>query len=121
MNIQGKTALITGASRGIGQAIALELAQQGVKRLLLLARDEVRLAEVATEISALGVEVVTLALDLTHPVEVNITLAQAWRDHGPIHLLVNCAGVAHQTPFLQSQLLSCNPNYRIYKKNSPLI
>jgi 3-oxoacyl-[acyl-carrier protein] reductase len=104
MNIQGKTALITGASRGIGQAIALELAQQGVKRLLLLARDEVRLAEVATQISALGVEVVTLALDLTQPVEVNITLAQAWRDHGPIHLLVNCAGVAHQTPFLQSHL-----------------
>lgn len=104
MHIQGKTALVTGASRGIGRAIALELAQQGVKCLLLLARDRQRLAEVATEISLLGVEVVTLALDLTQPVEVNIALAQAWRDHGPIHLLVNCAGVAHQTPFLQAQL-----------------
>ncbi len=104
MDIQGKTALITGASRGIGQAIALELAHQGVKRLLLLARDEVKLASVATLVSELGVEVVILALDLTKPVEVNTALAQAWRDHGPIHLLVNCAGVAHQTPFLQSQL-----------------
>lgn len=104
MNIKGQTALVTGASRGIGRAIALELAQQGVKRLLLLARDAARLAEVAIEIEALGVEVVTLTLDLTQPVEVNIALAQAWRDHGPIHLLVNCAGVAHQTPFLQSQL-----------------
>jgi len=64
MDIQGKTALITGASRGIGQAIALELAQQGAKRLLLVARDKKRLAEVATEIEALGVEVVMLALDL---------------------------------------------------------
>ncbi len=103
MNIQGKTALVTGANRGIGRAIALELAQQGVKRLLLLARDRQRLAAVATEINALGVEIVTLAVDLTQPVEVNIAIAQAWRDHGPIHLLVNCAGVAHQSSFLQSQ------------------
>ena len=104
MDIQGKTALVTGASRGIGRAIALELAQQGVKRLLLVARDAARLAEVATLIEMLGVEVVTLPLDLTQPKEVNIAIAQAWRDHGPVHLLVNCAGVAHQTPFLQSQL-----------------
>jgi 3-oxoacyl-[acyl-carrier protein] reductase len=104
MNIQGKTALISGASRGIGRAIAIELAQQGAKRLLLVARDKERLAEVATQIEALGVEVVTLALDLTQPVEINIAIAQAWRNHGPIHLLVNCAGVAHQAPFLQSQL-----------------
>lgn len=104
MNIQGKTALVTGASRGIGKAIAIELAKQGVKRLLLVARDSIRLAEVATEIEMLGVEVVTLALDLSEVVEVNIAIAQAWRDHGPIDLLVNCAGVAHQTPFLNSRL-----------------
>jgi len=104
MNIQGKTALVTGASRGIGRAIATELAQQGVKRLLLLARNQQQLAEVAIEIEALGVEVVTLALDLRNPVEVNITVAQGWRDYGPIHLLINCAGIAHQAPFLQSQL-----------------
>lgn len=104
MKIQGKTALITGASRGIGRAIALELAQQGIERLILVARDRARLAEVSAEIEGLDVEVVTLALDLTKPVEVNIAIAQAWRAYGPVHLLVNCAGVAHQTPFLQSKL-----------------
>jgi 3-oxoacyl-[acyl-carrier protein] reductase len=106
MNIQGKTALITGASRGIGRAIALEFAQQGVKKLLLVARNQQRLAEVAAEAEVWGVEVVTLPLDLTQPIEVNVAIAQAWRDHGPVHLLVNCAGVAYQAPFLQSNLLN---------------
>ncbi|MBD1937519.1 SDR family oxidoreductase [Microcoleus sp. FACHB-68] len=104
MNVQGKTALITGASRGIGREIALEMAQQGAKRLLLVARDHERLAEVAAEIEALGAEAIILALDLAQPVEVNIAIAQAWRNHGPIQLLVNCAGVAHQAPFLKTKL-----------------
>lgn len=106
MKIQGKTALVTGASRGIGRAIALELAEQGIKRILLVARDRQRLAQVAREIEALGVEAVILALDLSQSVEVSIAIAGAWRDYGPIHLLVNCAGVAHQVPFLKSKLLN---------------
>ncbi|CAD0218225.1 SDR family NAD(P)-dependent oxidoreductase [Planktothrix agardhii] len=104
MNIQGKTALITGASRGIGRAIAVEFAKNGVKRLILVARDRQKLAELATEIKPMGVEVITLALDLTQSVQVHIAIAQAWRSHGPIEILVNCAGVAHQKPFLESKL-----------------
>jgi 3-oxoacyl-[acyl-carrier protein] reductase len=104
MNIQGKTALVTGASRGIGKAIALELAQHGIKKLLLIARDRQRLAETAAEIQALGVEVIPLTIDLTESVAIDIAIARAWRSYGPIQLLVNCAGVAHQAPFLQSQL-----------------
>lgn len=104
MKIQGKTALITGASRGIGRAIAVEFAKNGVKRLILVARDRQKLAELATEIKPMGVEVITLALDLTQSVQVHIAIAQAWRSHGPIEILVNCAGVAHQKPFLESKL-----------------
>jgi 3-oxoacyl-[acyl-carrier protein] reductase len=104
MNIQGKVALITGASRGIGRAIALELAQQGMKRLILVARDRQKLAEVAHQIEAMGVQTTILALDLADPVNVNIAIAQLWRSDGPIHLLVNCAGVAYQNSFLQSKL-----------------
>jgi 3-oxoacyl-[acyl-carrier protein] reductase len=104
MNIQGKTALITGASRGIGQAVAFELAKQGMKRLLIVARSADRLAEIAIDLEALGVEVVPISLDLTDRIQVNVAMSQAWRDHGPIHLLVNCAGVAHQAPFLESKL-----------------
>jgi 3-oxoacyl-[acyl-carrier protein] reductase len=105
MNIQGKTALVTGASRGIGREIALELAQEGIKKLLLVARDRSRLEELADEVMDMGVEAVVIPLDLTKTVEVSIAIAKAWRDHGHIHLLVNCAGVAHQSSFLRSQLI----------------
>ncbi|BAY26328.1 short-chain dehydrogenase/reductase SDR [Calothrix sp. NIES-2100] len=104
MKIQGKVALVTGASRGIGRAIALELAQQGIKRVILLARDRHKLSEVAQEIEAMGADATIVPIDLTQAIEVNIAVAQLWRNHGPIHLLVNCAGVAYQSPFLQSKL-----------------
>ncbi|MCM1983896.1 SDR family NAD(P)-dependent oxidoreductase [Lyngbya confervoides] len=104
MSFQGKTALVTGASRGIGRAIALALAQQGLHRIILVARNAQHLAEVAAEITDLGVEAVSLPLDLTQPVVVNIVIAQAWQRHGPIHLLVNCAGIAHQVPFLEAHV-----------------
>jgi 3-oxoacyl-[acyl-carrier protein] reductase len=104
MKIQGKVALITGASRGIGRAIALELAQQGIKRVILLARDRQKLAEVAAQIEALGTSATIVPIDLTQTIEVNIAVAQLWRNHGPIHLLVNCAGVAYQNSFLQCKL-----------------
>ncbi len=87
MNIQGKTALITGASRGIGKAIAIQLAKQGIKCLLLAARERQRLANVAAEIRVMGVEVITLAIDLTKTSSVSIAIAQAWRRERPIHLL----------------------------------
>jgi 3-oxoacyl-[acyl-carrier protein] reductase len=104
MNIQGKVALVTGASRGIGRAIALELAQQGMKRLILMARDGAKLAEVAAEIEAMGVSAVIVPIDLTKPTAVNIAVAQVWRNYGPIHLLVNSAGIAYQNSFLQAKL-----------------
>jgi 3-oxoacyl-[acyl-carrier protein] reductase len=104
MKIEGKTALITGASRGIGRAIALELAEQGMSQLILVARNVEGLTAVAAEIKAMGKEAIILPLDLTQTVEVNIAIAQTWKRWGPIHLLVNCAGVAHQAPFLQAKL-----------------
>ncbi len=104
MNLKGKVALVTGASRGIGRAIALELAQQGMKRLILVARDRQKLAEVAREIESRGAQATIMAVDLTKPIFVNVAAAQLWRSYGPIHLLVNCAGVAYQSSFLRSKL-----------------
>ena len=103
MNVRGKTALITGASRGIGRAISLELAQQGAKCLILVARDRDRLHSVAAEVETFGRIAVALPLDLSQTIEVNIAIAQVWRDFGPIDILINCAGVAHQSSFLHSR------------------
>lgn len=104
MKIQGKVALITGASRGIGRAIALELAQQGIQRVILVARDRRKLAKVAQEIEAMNVQATILAIDLTQTIELNVAIAQMWRSYGPIHLLVNCAGVAYQNSFLRIKM-----------------
>lgn len=105
MNLLGKTALVTGASRGIGRAIAEELARQGLAKIILVARNGDTLQQFAHELQTLHPHLTTLPLplDLTRPVEVNTAIAQTWRDQGPIHLLVNCAGVAHQNPFLHSR------------------
>ncbi len=103
MKFLGKTALVTGASRGIGRAIALELAQQGADCVLLVARDADRLNRLATELESWGTKAVAIPLDLTQSVDVDIAIARAWRNHGPIDLLVNCAGVAYQAPFLEAR------------------
>ncbi|MEL6816712.1 MAG: SDR family oxidoreductase [Cyanobacteria bacterium J06598_3] len=95
--------MITGASRGIGRAIAHELAHKGIRRLILVARNPRRLAEVSADIGNMGVEAIPLTMDLTSRAEVSSTIAKAWRDYGDIDLLINCAGVAHQTPFLRSR------------------
>jgi 3-oxoacyl-[acyl-carrier protein] reductase len=103
MKLQGKTALVTGASRGIGRAIALELASQEFTKIILVARDEERLQEVTQEIQAYGVETTVLPLDLTETETVSRAIARVWQECGGIDLLVNCAGIAHQTPFLRSK------------------
>lgn len=106
MHFPNKTALVTGASRGIGRAIATELAQAGVSRLILVARSQDQLQQLALELTAVtpGLEAIVLPLDLTDSIAVNTTIAKTWRDYGPIHLLVNCAGVAHQASFLKARL-----------------
>ena len=86
-----KTALVTGGSRGIGRALALELARRGYN-LLLTARSESDLEQVATEARQLGREAYTLALDLAAPNADEDLAAWALAQPGELTVLVNNVG-----------------------------
>jgi 3-oxoacyl-[acyl-carrier protein] reductase len=87
-----RTALVTGASRGIGLACAKALAAAGHK-VVLAARNLEKLEEAAAEIRAAGGEALVVQIDLASPESIQAAIKQAIADAGPIHILVNNAGV----------------------------
>ncbi|MCB2378333.1 3-ketoacyl-ACP reductase [Hymenobacter sp. BT635] len=91
--IAGKTALVTGAGKGIGRAVALALAQEGVN-VALLARTDSQLQEVAREIEALGKgKAVVVTADVADRAAVEAAVAQALAALGSIDILINNAGI----------------------------
>jgi len=94
-------ALITGASSGIGRALALELARRGVD-LVLLARREDRLAAVAQEVVALGRRAIGIAGDVTDATARTRALSAARDQLGGLDILINNAGVAAHGRFVDS-------------------
>ena len=102
--LSGKHALITGASRGIGAAIAHELGALGAN-LTLTGRDEKALnAEVDAIASASGVEVRGLLLDVTAAERIGPAVDDAVAGLGPVDILVNNAGAATSAPFVRTKL-----------------
>ena len=91
--LTNRRALVTGASSGIGRALALELARHGAD-LILVARRENRLAELAQEISNLGRRAVCVAGDVTDATTRQRALAAAQDQLGGLDILINNAGVA---------------------------
>lgn len=90
--LDGKTALVTGASQGIGEAIGRLLAAQGA-RVILAARNEEKLAQLAAEIAAAGGSAVALRLDLADTAGLPERLASLPKEWSEIDILVNNAGV----------------------------
>ena len=93
--LSGKVALVTGASRGIGEAIATALAHEGV-RVCLAARDEVRLNEVA---GRLGTDTLVYAGDFRQPSVPQAAVAAAVAHFGGLDILVNSAGATRRGDF----------------------
>jgi NAD(P)-dependent dehydrogenase (short-subunit alcohol dehydrogenase family) len=96
-DVVGKVALVTGAARGIGRAVALALAQAGADIALGL-RDATSAGDLADEIRGIGRRVVRLQMDVTRRPEVVAAVAEAIRSLGRIDILVNNAGIGPPAP-----------------------
>src|SRR5687767_9438138 len=91
-SLAGKTALVTGASGGIGRALAVGLAGAGAT-IALHGRSETQLAEARREIESAGGRAITVTADLSDPATCERLIADASAALGRLDVLVNCAGM----------------------------
>jgi NADP-dependent 3-hydroxy acid dehydrogenase YdfG len=92
MRLENKVAIVTGASRGIGESIAVALAKEGVD-LALFARDEEDLNTVAARVREAGRNCIVISGDVSHSSDVSGCVQQTLEQFGKIDILVNNAGI----------------------------
>ena len=99
-DLKNKTALITGAGKGIGKAVALALAKEGVN-VILLARTQADIDEVAKEATTFGVKSLAITADVADINSVNTAIEKALSELKTIDILINNAGIAAFGKFLE--------------------
>lgn len=102
-DLKNKNALITGAGKGIGKAVAIALAKEGVN-VILVARTQSDIDEVAREIKAFGVKTLALTADVSDINSVNSTIEKALDQFKTIDILINNAGIAAFGNFLELEV-----------------
>ena len=99
-DLKNKNALITGAGKGIGKAIALALAKEGVN-VILVARTKDEIESVAIKARSLRVKALAITADVADINSVNAAVAKALAEFGTIDILINNAGIAVFGKFLE--------------------
>jgi NADP-dependent 3-hydroxy acid dehydrogenase YdfG len=102
-NLQGRVALVTGASSGIGEATAIGLAKAGAK-VAIAARRRERLEEIAAKITAEGGEVLVIAADFSSEAEAAKAVRDTEEKFGRLDILINNAGVMYLEPVAEADL-----------------
>jgi 3-oxoacyl-[acyl-carrier protein] reductase len=110
--LDGKVALVTGAGRGVGRAIALRLAHSGC-RLILTARSLRQLEEVQGEIAQSGGSAAIVAADLTRDEDLDRVAAEARRAFGAIDFLINNAGWGKRAPVVRAKIEDIDQTLRL--------
>ncbi|TVP61589.1 MAG: 3-oxoacyl-[acyl-carrier-protein] reductase [Nodularia sp. (in: Bacteria)] len=100
-NLQGQVAIVTGASRGIGRAIALELATQGATIIVNYASSSSAADNVVAEISAAGGEAIALQADVSKAEQVDTLFSTVMDKFKRIDIIVNNAGITRDTLLLR--------------------
>ena len=98
MRFQGKTALVSGAGRNIGKAMALAFAREGAD-VILVARTASDVEQVAGECEALGVRALPLAADVSQHEAVNRVVQQGLQHFGKVDVLISVVGLRPHRPF----------------------
>ena len=93
MNFTGKTAVVTGGSRGLGRAVCLELAAGGANVVLCYAGNEAAANETVAACETLGARAVAVRCDVADSAQVKALMDEALKDFGRIDILVNNAGI----------------------------
>ncbi len=101
LSLEGKTAVVTGGTSGIGRAIAIGLAEAGAD-VVATGRRQQQMEEVAAEIEARGRKTLRQIADVCDRASLERLLAASLEKFGKVDILVNCAGIAKRTPTLEA-------------------
>lgn len=93
MRLQNRVAFVTGATQGIGQAIALRLAQEGADVAINARHDDERAAATRERVRSIGRRCITVVCDVSRPTAMREAFERAVEELGPVDILVNNAGV----------------------------